>query len=556
MGVQILLFANGDRIDSEVWERLYAESLVLLRNFPAPLMRLSRETVGEEERYSFTSEIVCDHDTPEERWIVSGDMESRTSAEAFELYRYHERQFARDPLLPVPPDPPARARNSTDVLWAAPANEPHDMYGNGRMLWNAKTQGRPYHYAMLAVGMLVESRCPGGAYVTGDVDLSQAEEVRQWADPLLDEPLALPICVDADRLYERLSALYEEERQAAARATGLFLGSDTELYRGIARHAGSATADGWFRERLEEFDSVSRLGARELVASFLEATGDVARLVEIVQEIASTRAQQADERAGETDEGRGGFSLNAVLRELCSRFITIPEHERSVLETYGVAAAKATAAALETSDEAMYDAFLKMVRTPSPVPVYVAPDELLELFSQAAPEQRDQFAETIRSEERACRQRLADFSDAGAAVDTFSREHEASETRDSDTSRRGATSDRIRDEIARQTVHYEAEESSARELGEMLRSKLMSASVVATPQTRGELLAELYRVSRTNGIALTETAWKRIDALQDETMLRHLLALAAVNYDELHFCQARLHMLESARLWPLLAGAA
>ena len=43
MGVQILLFANGDRIDSEVWERLYAESLVLLRNFPAPLMRLSPE---------------------------------------------------------------------------------------------------------------------------------------------------------------------------------------------------------------------------------------------------------------------------------------------------------------------------------------------------------------------------------------------------------------------------------------------------------------------------------------------------------------------------------
>ena len=539
MGVRILLFVKGDGIGADVWERVYAESLVLLRNFPAPLMRLAVESVGEEERYSFTSETVRDHDTHEERWVVEGDMTTRIPAEPFELYRYHDRQFPTDDFF-APAGP-----NSEDVLWAKPTDEPHDIHGNGRMVWNSKTQGRPYHYAMLAVGMLVESRCPGCAYVTGDIDLSQAEEVRQWATPLLEEPLALPVCVDPDRLYERLSAIYEEEEHVVSRATGLFLGSDTELHRALIRHAGSATADAWFKERLADFDSLSFVGASELVTSFLEATGDVARLVEIIQEIASARA-------GETDEG-AGFSLDGLLHELCSRFITIPTNDRRLLETHGIAAATATAAALKTSDEVIYDAFLKIARTPSPVPVYVPPDELLELFSQVDSEQRDQFAETIRTEERNCRETLADFADARRAVNAPSQEHEASGTPNSGTS---GGADPIRAEVARQSVHYEAEEGSARELGEMIRGKLMSAPVITTPQTRSELLAELYRVTRIHGIALTETAWNRIDALRDEAMLRHLLALAAIKYDEIHFCEGRLHVLESARLWPLLAGAA
>ena len=82
----------------------------------------------------------------------------------------------------------------------------------------------------------------------------------------------------------------------------------------------------------------------------------------------------------------------------------------------------------------------------------------------------------------------------------------------------------------------------------------MSTPVVATPQTRSELLGELYRVTRENGIGLSESAWNEIDALEDEAMLRHLLALAAVKNHEMHFCDQRLYLLENPRLWRLLAG--
>ena len=539
MGVRILLFVKGDGIGSDLWERVYAESLVLLRNFPAPLMHLAVENMGDEKRYSLTADIVQDRGTREERWTVDGDMRSRAAAESFELHRYHDRQFPADGFFA------AAVPNSEDVLWAEPTDERHDIHGNGRMVWNSKTQGLPYHYAILAVGMLVESRCPGRAYVTGDIDLSEAEEVRQWADPLLEEPLALPVCFDPDRLYERLSPLYEEEEHVVSRASGLYLGSDSELYQAVVRHAGSATADAWFKERLGDFDCLSHVGASELVTSFLEATGNTTRLVKIMQELASARARETEECAG--------FSLNGLLHELCSRFITIPLETRNVLETHGAAAAAATAAALKRSDEVIFDAFLRIAKTPSPLPVYVPADELLELFSQADPEQRDQFAETIHTEERNCRKTLAGFADARAVVNTSSEEHGSSGALNSGTA---GDADPIRAEIARQTVHYEAEESSTRELGEMLRSKLMSAPVVATPRTRGELLAELYRVTRIHGIALTETAWNRIDALRDDTVLRHLLALAAIKHNEIHFCEARLHVLESAQLWPVLAGAA
>ena len=36
------------------------------------------------------------------------------------------------------------------MLWAEPTENPYDLRGNGFMVWESKTQGRSYHFAMLA----------------------------------------------------------------------------------------------------------------------------------------------------------------------------------------------------------------------------------------------------------------------------------------------------------------------------------------------------------------------------------------------------------------------
>lgn len=53
---------------------------------------------------------------------------------------------------------------------------------------------------------------------------------------------------------------------------------------------------------------------------------------------------------------------------------------------------------------------------------------------------------------------------------------------------------------------------------------------------------------------LTDPSWDEIDALEDEEVLLHLLALASVRERELHFLNWRRYLLEQPRLWPTLAG--
>lgn len=223
MGVHIYLLAKREDFPPELWERTYNESLVLLENFPARLMRSYTEEFGGEKRYVYASEIVRKRGTSDEHWIVSGDMTSLQRAEAFELYRHHARQFPGDHFI-------RRPANDRDVLWAEPGDGLDYFHGNGTVLWNSKTQGCPYHLALLAVGMLVESRCPRAACVIGDIDRHDAEQVALWANALLEEPIDLPVCVDPDRLYRRLfnKLIGAQGRPAPTADNSATLGERTE----------------------------------------------------------------------------------------------------------------------------------------------------------------------------------------------------------------------------------------------------------------------------------------------------------------------------------------
>ncbi len=47
---------------------------------------------------------------------------------------------------------------------------------NGTMIFDSKTQGNPYHLAILAAATLIENRMPEGkAFVFGDIRIAQAD---------------------------------------------------------------------------------------------------------------------------------------------------------------------------------------------------------------------------------------------------------------------------------------------------------------------------------------------------------------------------------------------
>ena len=529
MGTEIHLIAKGEDFSPELWERIYEESLVLLENFPARLMRFKVEKAGGRKRYCYSPDIVSNRYKPDEHWTVSGDMSSLQRAEAFDLYRHHSRQFPDEGSF-------SRPANSHDVLWRHPDGDLDSHFGNGRLLWDSKTQGRPYHFALLAVGMLVESRCSHGACVTGDIDREQAEQVASWANGVLEEPIDLPVCVDPGRLYRRVFELYSDHQLGMRRSSALFRGAQEELWVAIVSHAGVSTLRGWFAECLDSFESLHILGAVDHVIRYLESTGDVHGLIEVVQGLASRG-----------DRERDAFSLEILLERLCSHFITIPPAERQVVPAEGAASPPEN-----TSEESVWEILLTLARSGMAPKAYVPANELLEHFCEAEPHLRERFADIIRKSEQSCREKLQGVAET---LDGRVSNGEPADSGDDSTPDSSPTGeDFLLKEIADQTPRYPEEERLARTTGEALRNRLLSSSVLAQITSGDALLPALYRVTRENEIVLTARSWETIDSLEDEEVLKHLLALAYVGERELHFCDWRRYLLEHPRLWNVLAG--
>ena len=527
MGIRIFLTAKGADITPEFWERVYNESLVLLDSFPARLTRLEAQKIGDEKRYVYTPDIVRKRDTPAEHWTVSGDMTTRQEAESFDLCRHHASQFADEYG--------SGDSNGYDVLWAEPDDEFEDFYGNGRLLWDSKTQGCLYHIAILAVGMLIESRCPRSAYVIGDIDRSQAEQAKEWADALLEKPIDLPVCVDADRLFRRTLEMYTHERQAFRRFSTLFRGEPGEVWPAIVRNVESSGVRECLIEGLEDFESIGSRGASENVIGYLEATGDIAGLIETVGEITS-RGNVASEE----------YSIEALLRSLCAYSVTIPLEERTLPRPVGLPPLPA-----DESDEDSWKTFVTLALSLPTTEFYIPADQLLEHFSKTQPLNRERFKKMIKKRETKARE---DRRWLSKKIGEFDRTDASAEPETSNSEPPLSVEEQLRAEIASQTRRYPDQETLARETGAMLRNGILLSLPVDLLRDRDAMLRAMYRASWENQIVLTAPSWERIDALQNLEVLRHLVGLASVPSTELHFWNWRRHLLERPDLWVKLLG--
>jgi len=114
----------------------------------------------------------------------------------------------------------------------------------------------------------------------------------------------------------------------------------------------------------------------------------------------------------------------------------------------------------------------------------------------------------------------------------------------------------IYDEIARQKRTPPKMRERARELGEILRDGLTRNDRFRDALYafgREEMLQQISLGSRKHGFALRESSWEMLgQATTDE--LQHLTMLALLPASESSFCEARLYVLETPEIWPILAG--
>ena len=155
MGLYIHLSVNLKDISNAEWESAWLESLDIFKKFPLPLSRHIIETKDGIKRHVYSQNLIRNKDEKNECWYLEGDLLSRQTAETFVLYRHLDAYKA---------DYRTHQGCFKDSVFKT--NEPeYPSSSNGIELWDSKTQGYPFHLAILAVGIMLENRFPDNCYL-------------------------------------------------------------------------------------------------------------------------------------------------------------------------------------------------------------------------------------------------------------------------------------------------------------------------------------------------------------------------------------------------------
>jgi hypothetical protein len=246
MRIHIGLHVFPDRIRNEDWAAVYDDSLRLFQALPGGPLGLASRAVAGHSLNVYTPNIETDWGEGRS-FSVCGDGASLCTAGTFRMPR----------ALPRVAPPAHEARRDIAL------GDPERRFG-GHTIFDASTASAPFHIHVLAAAMIVEDRFPGAAIVTGDIAEEDAEEARVRASRHLGRPVALPVLLSAEALWQRLGARHAGQARLAA-FRRRYLGDER---RALARlFAGPLCATAREHVRGAPIDEA-------LVLGFLEGTND------------------------------------------------------------------------------------------------------------------------------------------------------------------------------------------------------------------------------------------------------------------------------------------
>jgi hypothetical protein len=507
MGVHVILDINPCGIDKHAWAAVYEETLALLEAWQPRLLGWGVRRIEGVRVPMYTRSIRCEEgDAEEARWSVVGDRDSLLTAECQSLYRDLGHYTGR------------RTRRGGDDIVVAAARARNEDTGGPVRVFGDKTQGLPYHFAVLAAAMLVEERFPRHAMVWGDIDRGQAEEARRMAAPILGRELSLPVRVDAARLIERLGARYDADTLPGAFERA-FLGEADDQHEAVLRaFPGELGAQPW-RRALVDHRSPRSLGAIRLVIAWLNAGRDL---------------RDACRFACLAPEGPR-FSPEGFVDALASTWIAIPRPAREPLDMF-----RKPSGASHTVGSLLGSFLLDMEAMGRHLRIHVEPEALAADLSAVFGDQGAALAARLRERSARIEEQLRARAD-----DVHRFASQAAELAGDDTEVLATI--RAVDAMGptQRTWVRGMAWSAMNVLAELRAGDPKIAGMLTGANTAKNLLVRLLAGE---GPVLTEDGWDVLLAETDAEVLAFGVALAILRADELHASQVRRALFENAEL--------
>lgn len=293
LGTYVRLSILPHQISQQDWISVYKETVKLLKAYDFA-------DLGEKKLFDIQIPVYVkskEHEEPSRYWETCGDLGSKKFAETFIFYS--DIKMYRDAA--------PSTNNETDILINSESSV---------IVFDAKTQGYPYHLYILAIAMLIESRFPKFASVSGDIDYLQCVKAKEWANTHLLTPTRLPLRVDPRQLLNRFSPKNESEKiELIEKWT---IADQEKIMEIVYKNSDKETFHNWIKEKLVKYSSPTQIGAVKLLVYYLN----------LVKELDSLFFLACKE------EGGPKYNPDEMLRAITLTWVSIPSQKYNFLEAF------------------------------------------------------------------------------------------------------------------------------------------------------------------------------------------------------------------------------
>ncbi len=295
MGTYVGLSLLPEGVSQQQWEKVYEESLELLNAFPfadikeknyfglnIPVFEQAKERI-EQKKY----------------WQLCGDLNSKKYGETFQLYKeinVYKKSIESD--------------GRKDILLE---NQEQHIVN----IFDSKTQGHEYHLYILAIAMLVESRLPKYALVSGNIDYKQCVKAKEWADRHLSTPINLPVRVKAEGLLSRFSHINNDVEMIGVLEKWL-IADQEKKFEIIFNLFSRESFVQWFIRNLRSYSSPVQIGALKFMIYYLNIVEDLKSLIYL---------------ACKHEDGPK-FQLSEMLKAIARTWVCLPQENFSFMKAF------------------------------------------------------------------------------------------------------------------------------------------------------------------------------------------------------------------------------
>jgi hypothetical protein len=549
MGICLSFYANFQEITPQAWEVAYEETLFWLEKFPVPLMRLDMIPVGEKQfRYSWTTNLCEKKGKLEEKWEVWGDFHTRSTGESFELYRNMVGRL--EGKHPKSKERVSKAFSPNSIFYVSEGYEYHnpefgiDVFDQ----WSRKTQGEPYHLAILAVCICLENHFEGKGYVSGDFDLNQAQEVIKWMESHTNKSIELPICCDQARLWKQVVKAYTNPCDAIRRHLEICKTEREETYKFLADVAGRQNLFEVLATQIETYSSITQYGAIDVWLGVLSVWQDIDVLLDFVSFANSKKEKDL-------------FVWSELLESLCKEYVTV----NPLLKERANFLHPETEDLPSVDDMLMQAIFAMGGSRKKKLQLYIPKEEIWEAFMAKNPQEAELYKKILEKAEKANAKELEKMNKKIEEIENalIDQQEQAEQQAEQEKMQKRQA---YQASIDTRLLEYRAEdryivrqvllkEPRFADLGASIASmgKQAREFLAAHPKFQYKSLADSLQsikiYAHTASLVLKESTWAKIDQIQDLELLNLFGVLIAWKMDGKNDSDWRKYCLEFSDYW-------